>query len=97
MIYDLRVVHDLRFGFYITNIVDTIMFNGFLVNHGSDNWWIKELKIEKDFYLEKMKKLGAYNNATYDWPKMYFKNKQDAERAIVEFFEPIFIMQKLVE
>jgi len=94
---ELKIAKDIEWGFYITYkvIIDQLVC---WPRPGSDNYWIKRLEIDKDFYLDTLiKKYNAYNNANYKFPKLFFKNKEDAELAMTEFYEPMLILKKLME
>jgi hypothetical protein len=62
----------------------------------NDAGWIKVLNVNKDFYIDSLLKLGAYNNCTIEFPSIFFKHISDAENAIKEFYEPMITMALLV-
>lgn len=62
----------------------------------TDMQWIRFLGIPKDFYIDTLiNEYHAYQNASREFPKLFFKRKEDAERALTDFYEPLIIAMKL--
>ena len=58
---------------------------------------IRYFNIDKDFYIDTLISFGAYQNASREFPRLFFKKEEDAKRVLIEFFEPLSMMKKLTE
>lgn len=63
-----------------------------------DKEWIKFLGYDKDYYIDTLiKEFNAYQNATREFPRLFFKKKEDAERALRDFYEPALLLSVMSE
>lgn len=87
---------DDRFGYSVVKFFDEEDYAYGKINI-TDMQWIRYLEIEKDFYIDSLLTLGAYQNASREFPRLYFKNKEDAEKALKEFYEPMIVAKMLAQ
>lgn len=90
--------HD-RFGYCISRCGDDEDPNSlwFYACPITDLQWIRYLGIEQDFYINSLLSLGAFQNASWEFPRLFFKKKEDAEKAVKEFYEPMMMARLLIE
>lgn len=62
----------------------------------TDMQWITFLGIPKDFYIDTLiNEYNAYQNASREFPRLFFKQKEDAEKALKDFYEPLIVAMTL--
>lgn len=95
----LYVYKHKKFGYCVSRCgddedINNLWFNSYSV---TDMQWIRYFRVEQDFYIDSLLSLGAVQNATREFPRLFFKKKEDAEKAIKEFYEPMMMAHLLVE
>lgn len=95
----LDILYYKKFG-YCIDMVDSYdrERNHFYVSedpycHYKDKEWIMFLGCDKNYYIDTLiNKFNAYQNATKEYPRLFFKKKEDAQRALEEFYEPALLL-----
>jgi len=91
----LKIQCDERFQYGYFIVYASEYSSSWFPSYKSDSHWIYCFEMFNEDYIKKLIELGAYNNCTLQFPSMFFKNKEDAEKAITEFYEPRVLMLML--
>lgn len=58
-----------------------------------DKKWINFFGYDKNYYIDTLiKEFNAYQNATREYPKLFFRKKEDAVLALHDFYEPAALL-----